>query len=101
MIPGQVGPDGPWPSDVFLFGPSPQSLNERGDVVFSVHSRRGKALGVYRWDAASGQVLPVARAGMAAGPMGTFTDLVDAIPLDERTRLPASLALDEKVLISL
>ncbi len=80
MVSGRDGPVGPWPGDVFLFGPSPQSLNEQGDVVFAVHSRRGQPLGVFRWDAASGKAIPVIRKGMPAGEQLAFQDPIDVFP---------------------
>jgi hypothetical protein len=77
---GASGPVGPWPSDVFLYGPGPESLNEQGHVVFAVHSRKGSPLGVFRWSAATGESVPLVRKGMSAGPGLTFQDPVEVFP---------------------
>lgn len=68
VAPGQAGPLGQWPENLWF--DAPVSMNERGDVVFSgllVQVADTDTGGTFLWDRASRTLAPVALPGMSLG----------------------------------
>jgi hypothetical protein len=70
---GRTGPAGVWPMDTFAAGPSPQSMNQQGNLAFAVTSPGSNPLGTFFWKAAAQTLAPIALKGMPAGGDLTFT----------------------------
>jgi hypothetical protein len=67
--PGQEGPLGKWPENLWF--DAPVSMNEQGDVVFSgllVQVGDADTGGTFLWDRASRKLAPIALPGMRFGP---------------------------------
>jgi hypothetical protein len=86
VVGGGLAPGGSWPADVRLYNSAsmnqPVSMNQRGNIAFAapITIQGETSVGIFRWDAETRQVTPVALKGLPASDNLTFAAGAHAFP---------------------